>query len=78
MARDGFFYLSEATIELHERFRHTGKGNYYLTHCSMARNGDGANWLQTEDIVWNSFYGASMLRCGSIEETLAPASEGER
>ena len=78
LARDGFFYLSEATIELHGSFRHTGKKNYYLTHCPMARDGDGAYWLQTEDIVWNSFYGASMLRCGSIKETLASAVEGKR
>jgi hypothetical protein len=43
----------------------------------MARDGDGAFWLQTEDIVWNSFYGKSMLRCGSIESTLASIPEGK-
>ena len=40
--------------------------------------GGGAYWLQTEDIGWNSFYGASMLRCGSIEETLAATVEEKR
>jgi Cu(I)/Ag(I) efflux system membrane fusion protein len=78
LARDGFFYLSEATIALHGSFRHTGKKSYYLTHCPMARDGDGAYWLQTEDIVWNSFYGASMLRCGSIKDTLTAVREGKR
>jgi Cu(I)/Ag(I) efflux system membrane fusion protein len=78
LARDGFYYLSEATIELHGSFGHTGKENYYLTHCPMARDGDGAYWLQTEDIVWNSFYGASMLRCGSIKDTFTAVREGKR
>lgn len=76
VARDGFFFLSESIIGVHESFGHGGDDNYYLTHCPMARNGDGAYWLQEEDIVWNSFYGASMLRCGSIEDTLAPTSGG--
>ncbi|NIM65840.1 MAG: DUF3347 domain-containing protein [Candidatus Latescibacteria bacterium] len=78
VARDGFFYLSEATIDLHQSFGHAGKEDYYLTHCPMAREGDGAYWLQTENIVWNSFYGESMLRCGSIKETLASTAEGKR
>jgi Cu(I)/Ag(I) efflux system membrane fusion protein len=78
VARDGFFYLSEATIDLHESFGHAGKESFYLTHCPMARDGDGAYWLQTENIVWNSFYGESMLRCGSIKETLASTAEGKR
>jgi Cu(I)/Ag(I) efflux system membrane fusion protein len=77
-ARDGFFYLSEAAIELQKSFGHAGEEDFYLTHCPMARNGDGAYWLQTEDIVWNSFYGESMLRCGSIKETLESNAREER
>lgn len=78
VARDGFYYLSETTIEVHASFGHADEKNFYLTHCPMARQGDGAYWLQTEDIVWNSFYGKSMLRCGSIEETLASRAESKR
>jgi Cu(I)/Ag(I) efflux system membrane fusion protein len=74
-ARDGFFFLSNATIELHDSFGHKGEGNYYLTFCPMARGNAGAFWLQTENVVWNSFYGASMLRCGEIKKNLPPASE---
>jgi Cu(I)/Ag(I) efflux system membrane fusion protein len=77
LARDAFFHLSQATIELHKRFGHSGKASYFLAHCPMTRDANGAYWLQTEDIVWNSFYGASMLRCGSIKDTLAPMSEGK-
>jgi hypothetical protein len=44
----------------------------------MARQGDGAYWLQAEDIVWNSFYGESMQRCGSIKDTLPSIGEGKK
>jgi Cu(I)/Ag(I) efflux system membrane fusion protein len=75
-ARDGFFFLSKSIIGAHESFGHSGTSDFYLTHCPMARDGDGAYWLQKEDIVWNSFYGESMLRCGSIDDTLKAESKG--
>jgi Cu(I)/Ag(I) efflux system membrane fusion protein len=75
-ARDGFFFLSKSIIGAHESFGHSD-GAFYLTHCPMARDGDGAYWLQKEDVVWNSFYGESMQHCGSIEETLEAESGGD-
>jgi hypothetical protein len=36
----------------------------------MARDNTGAFWIQEVDTVYNSFYGAVMLRCGSIEKKL--------
>jgi Cu(I)/Ag(I) efflux system membrane fusion protein len=78
IARDGFFYLSDAAIEMQRSFGHTGGRDFYLTHCPMARQGDGADWLQAEDTVWNSFYGEAMQHCGSIEETLASNDEGKQ
>jgi Cu(I)/Ag(I) efflux system membrane fusion protein len=77
-ARDGFYYVSTAAIEMQRAFGHTGGKNFYLTHCPMAREGGGAWWLQTADIVWNSFYGASMLRCGSIEDSMASTAQGKK
>lgn len=73
-ARDAFFFLSDAMIELHKQFGHAEARNYYLTFCPMARDGEGAYWLQTVDTVWNSFYGDQMLRCGEIKDTLEPGS----
>ncbi len=72
-AREDFIKLSGAVIELHDLFGHAAERNYYLTYCPMAQEGAGTYWLQTEDIVWNSIYGKMMLRCGSIQDTLAPA-----
>jgi Cu(I)/Ag(I) efflux system membrane fusion protein len=71
-ARDGFYFLSRVAVELHDSFGHSGEADYYLTFCPMARNNAGAHWLQTENVVWNSFYGPSMLRCGVIEKSLPP------
>jgi Cu(I)/Ag(I) efflux system membrane fusion protein len=76
-ARDAFYYLSKATIELHASFSHADGQDYYLTHCPMARGGDGAYWLQKEETVWNAYYGKSMPHCGSINQTLTPRSQGE-
>lgn len=69
-ARDAFFNLSQAAIELHDTFGHASDESFYLTFCPMARENAGAYWLQQENIVWNSFYGESMLRCGEIKKEL--------
>jgi Cu(I)/Ag(I) efflux system membrane fusion protein len=75
-ARDAFFHLSNAIIELHDTFGHAVDQDYFLTFCPMARDSKGAFWLQTVDTVYNSFYGASMLRCGKINETLGSEKTG--
>ncbi len=74
-ARDSFYHLSKAVIELHDRIGHA-EGDFYLTFCPMARDNTGAFWIQEVDTVYNSFYGAVMLRCGSIEKKL-PSAGGE-
>jgi Cu(I)/Ag(I) efflux system membrane fusion protein len=77
-ARDAFFHLSKATIDLHGDFGHTGDRNFYLSYCPMAREGDGAYWLQKNNELLNPYYGASMLKCGSIKKTFAADSGGKR
>jgi Cu(I)/Ag(I) efflux system membrane fusion protein len=72
--RDAFYYLSLAAIELHDRFGHSPDEPFYLTYCPMARDNTGAFWLQREEIVWNSYWGAEMLRCGEIRQEL-PAGD---
>ena len=74
-ARKAFLGVSKAAIRLEKDFGHGGS-NYYLTFCPMANNNQGAYWLQTVDTVYNSFYGAAMLRCGSIKQAL-PADKKE-
>ncbi len=69
-ARDAFYHASLAVIELHDTFGHAAEDPFYLTFCPMARDNTGAYWLQEENIVWNSFYGDMMLRCGEIKSEL--------
>lgn len=69
-SRELFRDLSKRMIDLNKSFGHGSGENIYLTFCPMANNNKGAYWLQTVDTVYNSFYGASMLRCGSIEDTI--------
>lgn len=75
--RDAFFHLSRSMIALHDQFGHSGDAVYYLTFCPMARDNAGAYWLQTENIVWNSFYGDMMLRCGEIKKPLPALGQNE-
>ncbi len=77
-ARDAFFHLSKATIDLHGDFGHTGNRNFYLSFCPMARDGDGAYWLQENDELLNPYYGASMLYCGSFKKTYTAVSGAKR
>ena len=71
--RGEFYELSKTMIELHDRFGHAGDLTIYLAFCPMARGNTGAYWIQESDTIFNSFYGASMLRCGTIKEKLDPA-----
>jgi Cu(I)/Ag(I) efflux system membrane fusion protein len=77
-ARDAFFHLSKSTIDLHGDFGHTGNRSFYLSFCPMARDGDGAYWLQENDELRNPYYGASMLYCGSVKKTFTAVSGGKK
>ena len=77
-ARDSFYHLSLGIIPLYEDFGYSGKEALYLGHCPMARDGSGADWLQRDDIVWNPFYGAQMLRCGSAKSMGESETEEKR
>ena len=77
-ARSEFLSLSEVVLKMHDTFGHGGDDNFYLTFCPMANDNKGAHWLQTMDTVYNSHYGAMMLRCGEIKDTLEPAGLGQK
>lgn len=42
----------------------------YKQYCPMAFDNKGAYWLSNKKEVLNPFFGASMLRCGSVKETI--------
>jgi Cu(I)/Ag(I) efflux system membrane fusion protein len=41
----------------------------------MAFDGKGGSWLQKDATVANPYYGAMMLRCGSVSKTPIQSKE---
>lgn len=39
---------------------------WYEAHCPMARDGEGASWLQPSAELQNPYFGQMMLRCGDV------------
>ena len=50
----------------------------FRIRCPMAFNNRGAEWLQGGQTVRNPYFGASMLGCGAVVETLKPAAAASR
>jgi Cu(I)/Ag(I) efflux system membrane fusion protein len=73
--RPAFEKASGVILEIENAFGHAGAA-FYRVHCPMAF-GRGADWVQDHDTVDNPYYGAQMLRCGSVTETLSAAPGGE-
>jgi len=75
--RAGFALMSE---ELPAVIRTFGLGvdePVYILRCPMAFDGRGARWLQKTKETRNPYFGAAMLKCGSVLETLsAGTSQG--
>lgn len=42
----------------------------YYQFCPMANGGKGASWLSKENTVKNPYYGAQMMTCGKVVETI--------
>lgn len=65
-ARAAFKELSDALIA-HRQTDQALAGQFYVVHCPMAFDNQGANWLQATQTVSNPYFGASMLRCGAVK-----------
>ncbi len=69
--RTAFSSLSGPVIILARRWPPEGPKVYYRIHCPMAFDNRGADWLAPSQAVRNPYFGASMINCGSVEETFA-------
>ncbi len=69
--RKGFAILSEALIGAVKRFGAPAQGTVFHFTCPMAFDGRGAVWLQKDKEIRNPYFGAAMLRCGEIVETIS-------
>ena len=45
-------------------------GSIYVQHCPMANNGDGGDWLASEEKIQNPYYGDEMMECGRVAEKI--------
>lgn len=70
-ARAALEPLSNAMVVVLQAFGSGDAGAVRKAHCPMAFDDRGADWLQVGDEVANPYFGASMLRCGDLEETEA-------
>ena len=73
----GFLPFSEAMARVLREFS-DGEGTpVHLFRCPMAFNNRGGVWLSARRDVRNPYFGATMLECGSIIETLSISSHVE-
>lgn len=67
--RDTFIQLSEDIIAMAKASNPTDDA-IYIQQCPMADRGEGARWLSFSKEVKNPYYGASMLKCGSVIDSI--------
>lgn len=67
--RDNFIKISNVMIEITNAFDPLSE-TIYLQYCPMADDDNGANWLSKEKEIFNPYFGASMLKCGSVEKVI--------
>ncbi len=72
--REDFYLVSQHLIGLSKALGAIGADETYVMHCPMAFDNRGAQWLQDSEDLLNPYFGATMLRCGSIEDVIAGAS----
>jgi Cu(I)/Ag(I) efflux system membrane fusion protein len=67
--RMSFEPISNVMIAMTKAFNPLSE-SAYVQFCPMANSDKGANWLSKENKVVNPYFGASMLKCGEVKETI--------
>lgn len=68
--RAQFDFLSQTLIKTVKAFG-AAEQTYYVQHCPMAFDWEGADWISDVEEIRNPYFGDEMLTCGTVEETLA-------
>jgi len=71
--RAGFALLSESLPVAIRAFGLHPPRSVYQLKCPMAFGGRGATWLQSDRDTRNPYFGAAMLKCGDVVDTIQPA-----
>lgn len=77
-ARSAYESLSRAVLTGIRRFDPSPRMRIRVVHCPMAFENKGADWIQTGTDVRNPYFGASMLTCGEVRETLGGVDGGKK
>jgi len=72
-ARAAFLNLSNQLKTLIQHVGTSGKTNLFVARCPMAFEGKGGDWIQSDKMISNPYYGSKMLHCGNIQEQIAEA-----
>ena len=67
--RMSFEPISNVMIAMTKAFNPLNE-SAYVQFCPMANSDKGANWLSKENKVVNPYFGASMIKCGEVKETI--------
>jgi Protein of unknown function (DUF3347) len=67
--RKEFEMIADAMWNLTRSVRYGGQ-KVYWQYCPMAFDNKGAYWLSNERDIKNPYFGAQMLNCGSVEDSL--------
>jgi Cu(I)/Ag(I) efflux system membrane fusion protein len=71
--REDFYLASQHLIGLSKVLGAVGGDAAFVMHCPMAFDNKGAQWLQDSQDLRNPYFGAAMLKCGTIEEVIGGA-----
>jgi Cu(I)/Ag(I) efflux system membrane fusion protein len=64
--RNQFDFLSQAMINTVRAFGTKDK-TYFVLHCPMANDNQGADWISAESEIRNPYFGDKMLKCGIVK-----------
>ncbi|EDY82666.1 hypothetical protein VDG1235_2289 [Verrucomicrobiia bacterium DG1235] len=73
-AREAFKPLTDQAKMLFEYLGGGSGATLFVVRCGMAFDGQGAEWIQDSQDVANPYYGASMLRCGSVAGSISASA----
>ena len=62
--RNHLIDFSPLILDALENFGAASKNRAYLFHCPMARDNQGADWLQGDSSLLNPYFGKDMPKCG--------------
>lgn len=63
--------FSALSVEMYKLVKAFGGGrDLYHDHCPMYNDNKGAMWLSEMKEVKNPYFGAQMLKCGTVEEVI--------